>query len=198
MKYEVRRREDGKKAIFDEKGNMISPEWFDEIEPYGLVRGQSNLYVALKDGKSAIFDENGNMITPEWFDGVFPFGLVVGRSNYYFAVKDNKLAIFDKDGNMITPGWFNWIFPNGLVEGECDYYLACNSKTCAVYHKDGQKVSEDFSIVYLKGVESVRFNESLGIVNMFDEDFKLIKTIEFKPVYPDKDETIDYTKPPNI
>jgi hypothetical protein len=33
---------------------------------------------------------------------------------------------------------------------------------------------------------------------MFDEDFKLIKTIEFKPVYPDKDETIDYTKPPNI
>jgi hypothetical protein len=48
MKYEIRKRKDGKEAIFDENGKMISPEWFDEIHPYGLVRGQSPYHTDIR------------------------------------------------------------------------------------------------------------------------------------------------------
>ncbi|MGC9133648.1 MAG: hypothetical protein ACP5GJ_04580, partial [Nanopusillaceae archaeon] len=86
MKYEIRKRKDGKEAIFDEKGNRVS-EWFDYIEREGLVEGDSNYYLVMKDGKWAIFDVNGKMITPEWFNDIYPDGLVKGESEYYIVSK---------------------------------------------------------------------------------------------------------------
>ncbi|MGC8901712.1 MAG: hypothetical protein ACP5OF_09680, partial [bacterium] len=73
MNYEIRIREDGKKAIFDENGNMIGSKWFgwyDEIKEDGLIKGESDYFVAEKDEKEAIFDDNGNQIS-EWFDRIF-------------------------------------------------------------------------------------------------------------------------------
>jgi hypothetical protein len=106
MKYEVRIREDIKVTIFDENDNMISPEWFGWISFYGLVKGESNYYIAWKDDKCAIFDKDGNRIT-DWFDSIYSYGLVWGESDYYIAEKDGKYAIFNKDGNQISPEWFD-------------------------------------------------------------------------------------------
>ncbi|MGC8944041.1 MAG: hypothetical protein ACP5KX_08070, partial [Caldisericia bacterium] len=88
MDYKIRKRRDGKQAIFDKNGKMISPEWFDEIYSEGLVAGQSKYYLAEKDGKKAIFDKNGKQISPEWFDEIYLEGLVKGQSPYYLAKKN--------------------------------------------------------------------------------------------------------------
>jgi hypothetical protein len=175
MKYKIIRREDGRYAIFDENGNMISPEWFDYVDSCGLVKGQSSLYLARKDEEWEMFDVYGNLISKE---------------------RNSKWAIFDKDGNQITD-WFDYIYEYGLLRGECDYYISCNGEECAVYHKNGQKVSDDFPEEYVMQSEKVVFNENLGILEMTDYDGN-INAIHFNPVYPFKEEIIDYTKLLNI
>jgi antitoxin component YwqK of YwqJK toxin-antitoxin module len=194
-RYEIRTREDGKKAIFDENGKMITKEWYDWVSSAGLVRDESNYYIASENGKYAIFDVDGNQIS-QWFDFIKPFGLVEGKSKYYLVREDGKMAIFDKNGKRITE-WFDDISPFGLVKEESDYYIACNEGNCAIYHKDGKKVSEDFSLENIEDIIKATFNEDLGIVEMrilYDEP----KTVEFNPVYPFKENLIDYTKLLNI
>jgi hypothetical protein len=172
---------------------MISPEWFDDISPYGLVGGRSIYYITRKGWKEAIFDVNGNRIT-DFYSEIYPDGLIKGQSNLYIERKDGKEAIFDVKGNQITQ-WFDTVSPYGLVEGKSDYYIACNGDTCAVYYKDGRKVSEDFFEKYIKFNEII-INENLGIVEIKKSHETI--TIDFNPVYPFKEEIIDYTKLLNI
>jgi hypothetical protein len=210
MKYEIRilsdfargQRSDyyvesknGKEAIFDKDGKQISPEWFDEILKYGLVEGKSDYYIAKKNGKYAVFDKNGRMVSPEWFDVIYLPGLIKGQSDYYIARKNNEEAIFDKDGNQISQ-WFYWIVTEGFIKGKIDYYIACNKYTCAVYHKNGQKVSNDFPKGYIDLTKNITFNDRLGIVEITEENGRIVKSIEFTPVI--KEEFLDYTKLLNI
>jgi antitoxin component YwqK of YwqJK toxin-antitoxin module len=149
-------------------------------------------------GRRAIFDKDGNRIS-DFFDEIYSDGLLKGESDYYIASRDRKDAIFDKEGRQISQ-WFKFIHHSGLVEGKCDYYIACDKGSCAVYHKNGQKVSEDFSTSYLEmAMEgNVIFNDNLGIVELFNENGNLVKTIDFKPVSFNKEEFLDYTKLLNI
>jgi hypothetical protein len=146
------------------------------------------------NNKVAIFDEKGNQIT-QWYDMILPEGLLNGQSEYYVAVSEIngeiKSAIFDVNGKMITPEWFDFIYTFGLVEGQSDYYIACNKGQCAVYHKSGKKVSEEFPKDYMNTLD-VDFNDNLGIVEIGS------RSIDFNPVYPFKEEIIDYTKLLNI
>ncbi|MGC9133647.1 MAG: hypothetical protein ACP5GJ_04575, partial [Nanopusillaceae archaeon] len=95
------------------------------------------------------------------------------------------------------PEWFDEISPFGLVKGESDYFIACNTKNCAVYYKNGQKVSKNFSKKYVKNSNKITFNENLGIVEIEKYDRTVI-SIDFNPIYPFKEEIIDYTKLLNI
>jgi hypothetical protein len=200
MKYEIRKRGDGKQAIFDETGKQISPGWYDEIYSSGLIKGQSPYYKVKKGNRTAIFDKDGNQIT-KWFYRISSYGLVSGESDLYIAnatKKDGKWAIFNKDGKMISPEWFDRIYEDELVNGQGHYFIACNDNNCAVYYKDGKKVSDDFSRNYIKKAEKINFNENLGIVELFDKNENLIESIDFNPIYPFKEEIIDYTKLLNI
>ena len=59
-------KRDGKEAIFNVYGEMVSPRWFDAIYPLNLFKEEDgDLYLAFEDGKMAIFDLDGNQIT-EW------------------------------------------------------------------------------------------------------------------------------------
>ena len=146
---------DEKKAIFHKSGKQIS-EWFDDILEEGLVKGQSNYFIAKKDRKKAIFDRNSKRIT-EWFDDITSNGLVEGQSEYFIAVKKNKEAIFDKSGKRISE-WFDWIWSNGLVEGESDYYIARegsildDSAKEAIFDRNGKQVSEWFDWIHKAGL----------------------------------------------
>ncbi|MGC8735029.1 MAG: hypothetical protein ACP5RD_08415, partial [bacterium] len=74
----------------------------DVNEEYGLVRGESDYYIARKNWKFAIFDKDGRMISPEWLDWIDRHGLVKGQHRYYVAMKNGEFVIFDKEGNMTT------------------------------------------------------------------------------------------------
>jgi hypothetical protein len=91
-------------AIFDKDGNMISPQWFKLIDSHGLVKGEGEIYVAIReDGKWAVYDVNGKQVSPEEFDVVIPLVFLEKEAEgKYLAVKDDKMAIFDLDGNQLT------------------------------------------------------------------------------------------------
>ncbi|MGC8767666.1 MAG: hypothetical protein ACP5QP_08285, partial [Brevinematia bacterium] len=77
------------------------------------------------------------------------------------------------------------------------YFITCDGNTCAVYHKDGKKFSNDFSIKS-EEIKNAKINENLGIAELFNGKGNLVKSIDFNPVYPFKEEIIDYTKLLNI
>jgi hypothetical protein len=163
MKYEIREiREEGKRkrrkmAIFDENGKQIS-ELFDDVWESGLVKGQSNYYIAMRNRKWAIFDFDGNMITPKWFDYVSSFGLVEGRSDYYLVLKDNKMAIFDKDGNRISD-WFDEISGYALLKGESPYYMARKNGKWAIFDINGYQITPEwFDQIYSGGLYYIACN----------------------------------------
>ncbi|MGC8942454.1 MAG: hypothetical protein ACP5KF_07335, partial [Sulfurihydrogenibium sp.] len=147
-------------------------------------------------GEYAIFHKNGEQIS-KWYLEISNEGLIDGRSDYYIA-GDSFIAIFHKDGRQISDE-FGDIYPFGLVTGESDYYLAGKGGQYAIYHKSGKKVSEDIKITGF--IKSIEFDEGRGIAEITLEDKKnniFVKTVEFDPVYPFKEEIIDYTKLLNI
>ncbi|MGC8735024.1 MAG: hypothetical protein ACP5RD_08390, partial [bacterium] len=54
-----------KYAIFNKDGNQIS-EWFDEIKEDGLVKGESEYYIAKKKGKYAIYYKDGQKVSDDF------------------------------------------------------------------------------------------------------------------------------------
>jgi len=157
MKYKIVKREDGKWAIFDINGNMITKEWFDGIGSFGLVEGQSNLYVAIKDGKYAIFDISGKRIT-DWFDFISSAGLVKGESEYYVACKDKKWAVYYKDGRKVSDDFL--IGPIFAVR-EITFNDELGIVEIETY--DGKRKSIEFNLVYPFKEEIIDYTKLLNI-----------------------------------
>jgi hypothetical protein len=144
-KYELRKREDGREAIFDtETGEQISDWWYD-IWYFGLLKNQSDYYIVMDAyDYCAIFHRDGRQIS-KWYEYISTEGLVEGQSKFYIvATGDDWYAIFDKDGRRITPQWFDYVWTDGLVKGEREIYLAQKGKkypNFAIFHKDGNMIS---------------------------------------------------------
>jgi hypothetical protein len=144
-KYEIRKREDGRKAIFDvETGEQIS-DWWYSISYAGIVKNQSEYYQVMDAyDYCAIFHKDGRQIS-NWYEYVSTEGLVEGQSKYYIiATGDDSYAIVDVDGKVITPYWFDYVWPDGLVKGERDIYLAEMNNKLAFFHKDRKMLSPQF------------------------------------------------------
>ena len=155
----------GKKAIVDENGRKVSPEFDFIYEGAGLLKNESPYYIAAilvdtdnpekeliafeKDGKwvtprYAIFDKDGNQISPEWFKSVNPDGLVEGEKELYLALReDGKWAIFNKDGKQISPEGLDWIFKLNFFKKEGDeVYAAVKDGKVAIFDEDGNQLAE--------------------------------------------------------
>jgi hypothetical protein len=152
MNYEIRKREDGKEAIFNKNGDRIS-QWFNWIVSDGLVKGESNYYIVAKSFfKHAIFDVDGNQISPQWFRYIYEDGLVKGESDYYLVLGDYGFAIFDLNGNMITKEWYDWISLEGLVKGESRYFIAKKDGKYAIFDENGNRISDWYDEIILTGL----------------------------------------------
>jgi hypothetical protein len=136
--------ENYQRAIFNSEGKQIS-DWYDWIDLYGLVRGQSDYYLVKKEDKQAIFHKNGRRIS-DWFDQIDISGLVFGQSDYYLVVNERKEAIFHKDGKQIS-NWFDSISVSGLVEGSSDYYIVKKDDKYSICHKSGEQISDWFFMI---------------------------------------------------
>jgi len=155
----------GKKAIVDENGRKVSPEFDFIYEGAGLLKNESPYYIAAilvdtdnpekeliafeKDGKwvtprYAIFDKDGNQISPEWFKSVNPDGLVEGEKELYLALReDGKWAIFNKDGKQISPEGLDWIYKLNFFKKEGDeVYAAVKDGKVAIFDEDGNQLAE--------------------------------------------------------
>jgi hypothetical protein len=144
-KYEIRKREDGREAIFDtETGERISGWWYS-ISYTGLVKNQSEYYQVMDAyDYCAIFHKDGRQIS-NWYEYVSTEGLVEGKSIYYIVgTGDDWFAIYDVYGRRITPQWFDYVWPEGLVEGQREIYIAQSGKrypTFAIFDVNGNMIT---------------------------------------------------------
>jgi hypothetical protein len=90
-----------KYAIFDKDGRQIS-DWYDWIEPYGLVKGKSDYYFVKDNGKEAVFHKDLGQVT-NWFDRIYAWGLIVyEKDEYYFGCLGENCAIYHKNGKKVS------------------------------------------------------------------------------------------------
>jgi hypothetical protein len=144
-KYEIKKREDGKMAIFDLRtGEQIS-QWFDEIYFSERLEVMMGIYLASEDDQWAIFDLQGNQIS-DWFDEI-----KIGRKNYYIARKNGKEAIYDFKGNRISE-FFDFIALTGFADRNSDFYLAKKDGKYAIFYKDGTRISDWFDDIEIEGL----------------------------------------------
>ncbi len=139
----------GKKAIVDENGRKVSPEFDFIYEGAGLLKNESPYYLVANTNEDltniefAIFDVNGNMVTPRWFKFASAEGLVKGEKNQYLVVReDGKMAILDKDGKMVTKEWYDYIYPFDFFKRDKEIYLAVKDGNVAVFDENGNQKIE--------------------------------------------------------
>jgi len=121
MKFKVVEQDD-KKAIF--KDRVQISDWFDCVYEDGLVKGQSNYFVAKKDGKVAIYeykDGRVNKIT-DGFDWIWSYGLVEGKTNSFFiAERRGRKGLYEiKDGQAVKLLESDAILIEEFMRGESD------------------------------------------------------------------------------
>ena len=109
IRYEIKKRKFKNKikcAIFDANGKRVS-NWFVFIAHYGLLKGESEYYIAYKyKHKSedillkAVFHKSGFQVT-DWCTYIAPDGLVTGLSDYVYCRSSDIMKIYNKDGELI-------------------------------------------------------------------------------------------------
>ena len=104
------RRGDELYNFIDEKGNLLSDEWFDWIDNFkeGFARLQRG------DGQYNFIDANGKIISEQWFDWVDDFQEGFAR----LQRSDDLMNFIDANGKIISSEWFAWVgdFENGFAK----------------------------------------------------------------------------------
>ena len=95
------RRGDELYNFIDEKGNLLSDEWFDWIDNFkeGFARLQRG------DGQYNFIDANGKIISSEWFAWVGDFQEGFAR----LQRSDDLMNFIDANGKIISSEWFAWV-----------------------------------------------------------------------------------------
>ena len=104
------RRGDELYNFIDEKGKLLSDEWFDWIDNFkeGFARVQRS------DGQYNFIDANGKILSNEWFAWVDDFQEGFARVQRF----DDLMNFIDTDGKIISSEWFAWVgdFDNGFAK----------------------------------------------------------------------------------
>ena len=127
--------------IDTETGQQVSQYW-KQIEPFGLVEGTSEYYIAQNQNRKWAIFHKDNPDTPisKWHECISSNGLLIGQSQYYYAALNQKgrTAIFHKDEPKAPiSNWWYEITSYGLLQDRSEYYLARNQDwQQAIFHKD--------------------------------------------------------------
>ena len=104
------RRGDELYNFIDEKGKILSEQWFDWIDYFhdGFARLQRF------DGQYNFIDANGKIISEQWFDWVDDFQEGFAR----LQRSDDLMNFIDANGKIISSEWFAWVgdFENGFAK----------------------------------------------------------------------------------
>jgi hypothetical protein len=152
----------------DIKGNLISKEWYDDIEPFNGNFAIVTKYTRMKKEYS-IIDKSGNLIMPNhWFSCVFfpqkEFSkyVMVAQYNYVDGFDDygNRIErqvsawnVINEDGKFLSKEWFAHIDKDS---NEDIFYVETFDSKQNVMDNNG-------NLLFDEGVEKVtKFNETPG------------------------------------
>ena len=104
------RRGDNLYNFIDEKGKLLSEQWFDWIDNFkeGFARLQRG------GGQYNFIDANGKIISEQWFDWVDDFNEGFAR----LQRSDDLMNFIGANGKIISSEWFAWVgdFNNGFAK----------------------------------------------------------------------------------
>lgn len=104
------RRGDELYNFIDEKGKLLSEQWFDWIDYFhdGFARLQRG------DGQYNFIDANGKIISEQWFDWLDDFQEGFARVQRF----DDLMNFIDANGKIISSEWFAWVgdFHDGFAK----------------------------------------------------------------------------------
>ena len=95
------RRGDELWNFIDEKGNLLSDEWFEWIDNFkeGFARLQRG------DGQYNFIDKQGKLLSEQWFDWVDDFNEGFARVQRF----DDLMNFIGANGKIISSEWFAWV-----------------------------------------------------------------------------------------
>ena len=95
------RRGDELYNFIDEKGKLLSEQWFDWIDNFkeGFARVQRS------DGQYNFIDANGKILSNEWFAWVDDFQEGFARVQRF----DDLMNFIGANGKIISSEWFAWV-----------------------------------------------------------------------------------------
>ena len=104
------RRGDELYNFIDEKGKLLSEQWFDWIDYFhdGFARLQRG------DGQYNFIDANGKIISEQWFAWVDDFQEGFARVQRF----DDLMNFIGENGKILSNEWFAWVgdFDNGFAK----------------------------------------------------------------------------------
>ena len=103
------RRGDELYNFIDEKGNLLSDEWFDWIDNFkeGFARLQRG------DGQYNFIDKQGKLLSEQWFEWIDNFNEGFAR----LQRSDDLMNFIDANGKILSNEWLAWVgdFDNGFA-----------------------------------------------------------------------------------
>ena len=104
------RRGDELYNFIDEKGKLLSDEWFDWIDNFkeGFARVQRS------DGQYNFIDKQGKLLSEQWFAWVDDFQEGFARVQRF----DDLMNFIGENGKILSNEWFAWVgdFDNGFAK----------------------------------------------------------------------------------
>lgn len=104
------RRGDELYNFIDEKGKLLSEQWFDWIDYFhdGFARLQRS------GGQYNFIDKEGKIISEQWFDWVDDFQEGFAR----LQRSDDLMNFIDANGKILSNEWFSWVndFKDGFAK----------------------------------------------------------------------------------
>lgn len=104
------RRGDELYNFIDEKGNLLSDEWFEWIDNFneGFARVQRS------GGQYNFIDKQGKLLSEQWFAWVDDFNEGFAR----LQRSDDLMNFIDANGKILSNEWFSWVndFDNGFAK----------------------------------------------------------------------------------
>ena len=104
------RRGDELYNFIDEKGNLLSDEWFEWIDNFneGFARVQRS------GGQYNFIDKQGKLLSEQWFAWVDDFNEGFAR----LQRSDDLMNFIDANGKILSNEWFSWVndFKDGFAK----------------------------------------------------------------------------------
>lgn len=101
---------DDKYNLMDNKGNILSPIWFDEIYSLGYGKEYMVAYLINEEGKRQynILDLKGNLLSENlWFDGINNYIDFNDNGGFGVVELNNKFNFIDCNGKLLSNDWFD-------------------------------------------------------------------------------------------